>query len=158
MIDPISVIAGATAAYNGIKKACEMGKEISSFTGAISQFAKANADIDFLENKAKNPSLYHKMFSNHQADALDIWSKRQKLKEMRIEIQNHISFVYGPSAWKEILHIEAQQRKEQRELVYAKKEAMDNFINSVLIVAISLIGLAIAGGVIWGVGKAQGKW
>ena len=30
MIDPISVIAGATAAYNGIKKACEMGKEISS--------------------------------------------------------------------------------------------------------------------------------
>ena len=41
MIDPISVIAGATAAYNGIKKACEMGKEISSFTGAISKFAKA---------------------------------------------------------------------------------------------------------------------
>ena len=37
MIDPISVIAGATAAYNGIKKACEMGKEISSFTGAISE-------------------------------------------------------------------------------------------------------------------------
>ena len=87
MIDPISCIAGATAAYNGIKKACEMGKEISSFTGAISKFAKASSDIDFLEQKAKNPSLYHKLFSNHQADALDIWSKRQKLKEMRAEIQ-----------------------------------------------------------------------
>ena len=49
MLDPVSAIAGATAAYNGIKKAVEVGKEISSFTGAISQFAKASSDIDFLE-------------------------------------------------------------------------------------------------------------
>ena len=158
MIDPVSAIALATSAYKGIKKACEVGKEISSFTGAISQFAKASSDIDFLEQKSKKPPLY-KMFSDtHQADALEIWTQRQKLKEMRIEIQNHISFVYGPSAWKEILHIEAKQRKQQRELVYAKKEAMDNFVNAVLIISISLIGLAIAGGVIWGIGKAQGKW
>tara|TARA_R110001606_G_C15271710_1_gene639558 strand:+ start:54 stop:530 length:477 start_codon:yes stop_codon:yes gene_type:complete len=158
MIDPISCIAGATAAYNGIKKACEMGKEISSFTGAISKFAKASSDIDFLEQKAKNPSLYHKLFSNHQADALDIWSKRQKLKEMRAEIQNHISFVYGPSAWKEILRIEAQQRKQQRALVYAKQEFKDNLINGILITLIISVGLAIAGGVIWFIGNAQGKW
>ena len=158
MIDPISCIAGATAAYNGIKKACEMGKEISSFTGAISKFAKASSDIDFLEQKAKNPSLYHKLFSNHQADALDIWSKRQKLKEMRTEIQNHISFVYGPSAWKEILKIEAQQRKQQRALVYAKQEFKDNLINGILITLIISVGLAIAGGVIWFIGNAQGKW
>ena len=133
MIDPISVIAGATAAYNGIKKACEMGKEISSFTGAISQFAKANSDIDFLEKKSKNPSLYHKMFSNHQADALEIWTQRQKLKEMRIEIQNHISFVYGPSAWKEILRIEAEQRKQQRALVYAKKRLWTTLLTELLL-------------------------
>ena len=158
MIDPITVIAGATAAYNGIKKACEMGKEISSFTGAISQFAKANADIDFLEQKSKNPSLYHKMFSSHQADALEIWSQKQKLKEMRTEVQNHISFVYGPSAWKEILRIEAEQRKQQRALVYAKQEAIDNFVNTVLITVMGLVGLGVMSGIIWGVGKAQGKW
>ena len=158
MIDPISCIAVATAAYNGIKKACEMGKEISSFTGAISKFAKASSDIDFLEQKTKNPSLYHKLFSNHQADALDIWSKRQKLKEMRAEIQNHISFVYGPSAWKEILRIEAQQRKQQRALVYAKQEFKDNLINGILITLIISVGLAIVGGVIWFIGNAQGKW
>jgi len=158
MIDPISCIAGATAAYNGIKKACEMGKEISSFTGAISKFAKASSDIDFLEQKAKNPSLYHKLFSNHQADALEIWSQKQKLKEMRTEVQNHISFVYGPSAWKEILRIEAQQRKQQRALVYAKQEFKDNLINGILITLIISVGLALAGGFIWFIGNAQGKW
>ena len=158
MIDPISVIAGATAAYNGIKKACEMGKEISSFTGAISQFAKANADIDFLEQKTKNPSLYHKMFSSHQADALEIWSQKQKLKEMRTEVQNHISFVYGPSAWKEIVRIEAQQRKQQRALVYERQEFIDNLINGIIITIITVIGLGICGVVIYFVGKSQGKW
>ena len=54
-MDPISCITLATTAYRGIKKAVEVGKEISSFTGAISKFAKANADIDFLEQKTKNP-------------------------------------------------------------------------------------------------------
>ena len=59
MLDPVSAIALATSAYRGIKKACEVGKEISSFTGAISQFAKAASDIDFLEQKAQKPCLLY---------------------------------------------------------------------------------------------------
>jgi len=158
MIDPISCIAAATAGYNGIKKAVEVGREIYSFTGAISQFAKASSDIDFLEKQSKNPSLYHKLFSNTEANALDIWSQKQKLKEMRTELQNHISFVYGPSAWKEILKIEADQRKQQRALVYAKKEAIDNLINTTIIIVFGLIGASILGGILWFIGKSQGKW
>jgi len=157
MIDPISAITLATSAYKGIKKAVEVGKEISSFTGAISQFAKASSDIDFLEQKSKKPPLY-KMFSDNQSNALEIWTQKQKLREMREELKTHISWTYGPSAWREIVAIEAQQRKEQRELVYAKKEAMDNLINGILITLIILTGLAIAGGVIWFIGNAQGRW
>ena len=157
MIDPISAITLATSAYKGIKKAVEVGKEISSFTGAISQFAKASSDIDFLEQKSKKPPLY-KIFSDNQSHALEIWTQKQKLKEMREELKDYISFVYGPSAWREIVAIEAQQRKEQRELVYAKKEAIDNLINGILITLIISVGLAIAGVVIWFVGSQQGKW
>jgi len=157
MIDPISAITLATSAYKGIKKAVEVGKEISSFTGAISQFAKASSDIDFLEQKSKKPPLY-KMFSDNQSNALEIWTQKQKLREMREELKTHISWTYGPSAWREIVAIEAQQRKEQRELVYAKKEAMDNLINGILITLIISVGLAIAGGVVWFIGNAQGRW
>jgi len=158
MLDPVSAIALATSAYKGIKKAVEVGKEISSFTGAISQFAKASSDIDFLEKKSQKPSLYHKLFSNTEATALDIWSAKQKLKEQRTEIQNHISFVYGPSAWKEIVRIEAEQRKRQRALVYERQEFIDNLINGIIITIITVIGLGICGVVIYFVGKSQGKW
>jgi hypothetical protein len=157
MIDPISAITLATSAYKGIKKACEVGKEISSFTGAISQFAKASADIDFLEQKSKKPPLY-KMFSDNQSHALEIWTQKQRLREMREELKTFVSWTYGPSAWREIVAIEAQQRKEQRDLVYAKKEAIDNLINGIIITLIISVGLAIAGGVIWFVGRSQGKW
>ena len=157
MIDPISAITLATSAYKGIKKAVEVGKEISSFTGAISQFAKASSDIDFLEQKSKKPPLY-KMFSDNQSNALEVWTQKQKLREMREELKTHISWTYGPSAWREIVAIEAQQRKEQRELVYAKKEAIDNLINAIVVTIICLIGVAIAGGVIYFIGKQQGKW
>jgi|TARA_B110000967_G_C18869169_1_gene554412 transposase len=157
MIDPISAITLATSAYKGIKKAVEVGKEISSFTGAISQFAKASSDIDFLEQKSKKPPLY-KMFSDTQSNALEIWTQKQKLKEMREELKTHISWTYGPSAWREIVAIEAQQRKEQRDLVYAKQEAIENLINAVVITIICVTGLGIAVGVIYFIGKQQGKW
>jgi len=157
-MDPFTILAGATSAYKGIKKAVEVGKEISSFSGAISQFAKASADIDFLEKKSQKPSLYHKLFSNTEATALDIWSAKRKLDEHRTELKNHISFVYGPSAWKEIVRIEAQQRKQQRALVYERKEFIDNCINAVVITVISLIGLSLGGVSIYFIGNLQGKW
>jgi len=77
---------------------------------------------------------------------------------MREELKEYISFVYGPSAWREIVAIEAQQRKEQRELVYAKKEAVDALINGIIITIICLTGLGIAAAAIYFVGKQQGKW
>ena len=51
-----------------------------------------------------------------------------------------------------------QQRKEQKELVYAKREAIDNLINGIIITIICSIGIAIAATVIYFVGKQQGKW
>jgi hypothetical protein len=104
MIDPFTAMAAATTAYNGIKKAVAVGREISAMTGAVSQWSKAVSDLDFLEEKAKNPPMY-KMFSDTQSNALEIWSQKQKLKEMREELKSHISWTYGPSAWDEIVRL-----------------------------------------------------
>ena len=157
MIDPFTAMAAATAAFNGIKKAVAVGKDISSMSSTLSSWSKAVSDLDFLEQKAQKPPMY-KMFSDTQSNALEIWSQKQKLKEMREELRSHISFVYGPSAWDEIVRIEAQQRKEQRQAVYDKQEAIDNLIN---IAVIGLVVLAGIGGIIvtmYLVGAKQDKW
>tara|TARA_R110002153_G_scaffold79825_1_gene203444 strand:+ start:15330 stop:15803 length:474 start_codon:yes stop_codon:yes gene_type:complete len=157
MIDPFTAMAAATTAYKGIKKAVEVGREISGMAGSISQWSKAVSDLDFLEEKAKNPPLY-KMFNDNQATALDIWSQKQKIKEMREEIKAHISWTYGPSAWDEIVRIEAQQRKEQRELVYKKQEFIDNCINWAVGIVVALAGAGSLIVAMYFLGVKQGKW
>jgi|TARA_R110000822_G_scaffold10381_6_gene39454 hypothetical protein len=156
-MDPFTAMAAATTAYKGIKKAVEVGREISSMGSTLSQWSKAVSDLDFLEQKAQKPPMY-KMFSDTQANALEVWTQKQKLKEMREELRSYISFVYGPSAWDEIVRIEAQQRKEQRDLVYKKKEFIDNIINGVLLGALVLAGLGATLVVLYLIGAKQGKW
>ena len=43
---------------------------------------------------------------------------KKKAQEMREELRQYISLYYGPSAWDEIIRIEAQMRKDQKEAVY----------------------------------------
>jgi len=156
-MDPFTAMAAASAAFKGIKKAVEVGKEISSMGSTLSSWSKAVSDLDFLEQKAQKPPMY-KMFSDTQSNALELWSHKQKIKEMREELRSHISFVYGPSAWEEIVRIEAQQRKEQRELVYKKQEALDNLINGVIIGVIVLAGVGCIIAAMYLIGAKQGKW
>jgi hypothetical protein len=156
-MDPFTAMAAATAAFKGIKKAVDVGKDISSMGQTLSQWSKAVSDLDFLEKKAQKPPMY-KMFSDTQANALEIWTQKQKLKEMREELKEYISFVYGPSAWKEIVRIEGQQRKAQRDAVYAQKEFIDNCINGVIIGLMLLAGVGALLVVLYLVGAKQGKW
>jgi hypothetical protein len=113
--------------------------------------------MDFLEQKSKKPPMY-KMFTDTQASALDIWTKKQKLKEMREELRAHISWTYGPSAWDEIVKIEAEQRKAQREAVYAKQELKQKIIDITLGVLILSTAVGIFALVIYYLGKSEGKW
>tara|TARA_R110000787_G_scaffold38731_2_gene97380 strand:- start:57 stop:530 length:474 start_codon:yes stop_codon:yes gene_type:complete len=157
MIDPISAMAAASAAYSGIKKAVSVGREISGMAGTISQWSKACSDLDFLDQKAQKPPMY-KMFSDTQATALDIWSQKKRLAEMREDLRAHISWTYGPSAWDEIVRIEAQQRKEQRELVYKKQEFVDNCINWAVGLLAVFAGAGILAVAVYLIGAKQGKW
>ena len=157
MIDPISAMAAASAAYSGIKKAVSVGREISGMAGTISQWSKACSDLDFLDQKAQKPPMY-KMFSDTQATALDIWSQKKRLAEMREDLRAHISWTYGPSAWDEIVRIEAQQRKEQRELVYKKQEFIDNCINWAVGLLAVFAGAGILAVAVYLIGANQGKW
>ena len=138
-MDPISAIAAATAAFQGIKKAVDVGRDISGMAGTVGQWSKAMSDLDYMEQRALNPPAY-KMFSDTQSDALELWAHKQKAKEMRQELKDHISWTYGPSAWEEIVKMEGEQRKRQKELVYRKQEFIDNCVNTLI------IGLLLLGG------------
>ena len=127
MIDPVTAIAGATAAYNGIKKAIGVGKELHDMAGTLSQWAGAMSDLDFSHNQAENPPMFKKIFgaSKVEQSALEAWGHKQKAKEMREELRSHISLFYGPSAWDEIVRIEGDMRPEEDLSEKKKTELVD---------------------------------
>ena len=157
MIDPITAVGLATSAFNILKQGISAGKDIQEMSGALSKWGSAFSDFQYAEDKSKNPPFY-KMMSDNSANAIEIFAQKKKMESMRKEIKDHISWTYGPSAWEEVLSIEAEMRKIRKEEAYKKQEFLDNAINGVVGAAIFLTAAA---GVVTGfyyLGKYQGKW
>lgn len=158
MIDPATAIGMATVAFQSVKKAVAVGKEISELSGDLSQFGKAISDLNYLGDKAKDPPLWKKLDPKFDTTAIEIWAAQQKAEQMREELRQHISLYYGPSAWERIVQIEAEQRKMQKEAVYRRQEKIDNLINTCLMIGLFILSV---GGVVlfvYFMGKAKGKW
>ena len=160
MIDPVTAIAGATAAYNGLKKAIAVGKDIHEMGSTLNQWAGCMSDLDFAHRQAENPPMFKKVFGASQVEqnALEVWGHKQKAKEMREELKSHISLFYGPSAWKEIVHIEAQMRKERKEAIYKAQERKQLIIEWIVGIALATGMSVVVGFIIYLIGVSQGAW
>ena len=157
MIDPISAVGLATSAFNAIKHGISVGRDIQDMTGQLSQWGKAFSDFNYAEEKSKNPPWYSFKGSDEET-ALQIFAQKKKMENMRKEIKNFISWNYGPSAWDEVLAIEAKMRKQRKEELYRKEELKRQIIEWVVGILVTLIGAAILAFIFWFIGKEQGRW
>ena len=160
MIDPVSAVAMATAAYRGIKSAIDTGKNLHDMAGTLSQWAGAMSDLDFSHKQAQNPPMFKKLFGASQIEqnALEIWGHKQKAKEMREEMKTHISFYYGPSAWDEIVRIEGEMRKERAREVYAAEERKQLIVEWIVGLLAAGVGGSILFVMIYFAGAWYGSW
>ncbi len=158
-MDPVSCVALATGAYKTLRAAISTGKDIQDMTGTLAQWGKAFSDFNNLEEREKNPPFWKKTFKGSDEEtALEIFANKKKMEQMRAEIKDHISFTYGPSAWKEVLAIEARMRKQRKDELYKKQAQIDAAINF----AIGAVIFCISGGLLfllfYILGKWQGRW
>jgi hypothetical protein len=132
-MDPISIIAAATTAFNALKKGIEIGRELQDMGGQLSQWASAISDLEFLERRVQNPPWYKAFSSSVQAEAIEIFAAKHKAQAMRDELKQYVQFSHGQSAWNELLAIEAKIRVQRQEHEYRKQEIKDNIISGVLL-------------------------
>jgi hypothetical protein len=157
MIDPITAVGIATSAFNAIKKGIAVGRDLQDMTGQLSQWGKAFSDFNYAEEKSKNPPWYSFKGSDEET-ALQIFAQKKKMENMRNEIKAFISWNYGPSAWEEVLAIEARMRKQRKEELYRKEELKRKIIEWTVGIFAALVGLVTMGFVLWLIGKGQGRW
>ena len=123
MFDPVSIgvaMSTASAAFGGIKKAFQAGRDIESMTQDLSRWMGAVSDVDNAAKTAKNPGVFKKVFGGGsvEQEAIEAFAAKKKLEEQRYELKQFLMFTHGSASWEELLRMEGQIRKRRQKEIY----------------------------------------
>ena len=135
MIDPVTAIAGATAAFNAIKSGFSVGRDIESMAGDLGRWMNCISDLKKSEEMNKKPPLFKKLFQagSVEEEALQIFMAKKKAEDMREQLRQIIVMTRGPSAWDELIKTEADIRKKRQKLIYEQQERRQRLIEGIAI-------------------------
>ena len=150
MLDPVTLsaaVTGATTAYNAIKKAIMVGKEIEDMSSELSRWMTAVSDVDNVHRNANSPSTLDRIFNGSiEQVAIESFSAKKKLAKQREELRNFLVANYGTTAWDDLIREEGRIRKARQEAVYARQERNKQVRDYTIIGVTSLVGF---GSVVW---------
>jgi len=149
MIDPITAISAATAAFGYLKRGIAVGKDLQDMGGQLSKWAGAIADLDFADRQNQKPPWYKALGGGVEAQAMEIFAAKQKAASMRQELKDYISVMYGPSKWQEILEIEADLRKQKREHEHRRMEIKQAIIEWTMGIVVFVVLIGGLVGFVW---------
>tara|TARA_R100001460_G_scaffold2629_1_gene8389 strand:- start:16902 stop:17363 length:462 start_codon:yes stop_codon:yes gene_type:complete len=142
MIDPLTAFSAVSAASSAISSAIQAGRDISSLSGPISKYAKAEAQLQVGAKRKKN-SLFSKI-GNVEGNAVDEFFKKEEVAETRAKLREMFMLYGKPGQWQRLQAEIARQRKMQMEAIEEeqKRQARNKAIT---IVVFLTIGVAVFG-------------
>ena len=151
MIDPITAISAATAAFNGVRKLVAAGREIEDVVGQLGKWYGAAADLNRAESQRKHPPLFTKLFKGGsiEQEALQIIVHKKKLEEQEKQLQDLLNIRFGFGTWKEMVELRRQIKKEREETIYKQQEAKRAFFENVLLTGLVIVLMSTIGGIAW---------
>mgnify|MGYP001312835688 FL=1 len=147
-MDPITAITAATAAFNTIKKGFEVGREVESMYGDIGRWMTSVEAVEKEAKSAKSRGM------SVEEEALEIFAHQKKVKAMEEELRTFINLSHGPTAWNEVLRIQAEIRKKRKEAILKAKREREQLIMWVLVGVGGLASLWLVFYIVW---KAMGN-
>jgi hypothetical protein len=141
MLDPFTLIAGATALYNGIKGAVDSGHEMMDVAEKVGSLFGRIAQITQLTSGKRNKRLFESQ-AEFEAEAIKLYTLKAKAQQLQLDTRNLFVGAYGIAAWTSIQKEVTEMRKEAaRQAATAMKEAEEN--RKDLIMGAWLIGAVI---------------
>jgi hypothetical protein len=173
MIDPVSAFAVVNAAFNGIKRAVEIGREVQDVYGQLSQWAGAASDLAeaIRQREEHKPGIFEKIgfAKNETAEAFDTMVAKQRLVQMEKDIYQ--MFLYGElqhlgqDGYKEFVQLRRSIKEKREKMIYNQMRRRQQFIkNSVeyglllTVLCLSLAFILWLGIEIYAVGAANERW
>ena len=153
MIDPVTALATATAVFNGIKKAVEIGREAEDVFGQLGKWAGAVADIQEWMGQDKKPPLFKKLTFSKSAtvEAFDAYAAQVKIQEMEKTLYHW--FHYGPlqhlgrEGYIEFIQMRRRVKEQREKMIYEqlrrRKKLIRNASDAGLILVVVGLGAII---------------
>jgi hypothetical protein len=123
MLDPISALGVATAAFKTIKKGFEFGRDVESMYKDIGRWMTANEAITQGHARAKGKGV-----GSIEEEALETFGALKKAKRMEDELRNWLIATHGMNAWNDLLRIQASIRKKRKEEAEKKRRELEQMI------------------------------
>lgn len=158
-MDPITILAATTAAFEGVKKAVELGREVTDVYSQLSQWAGHVGQLkDLIEDQKsqeENPSIWKKItFDNSETRvAFDKFAVEQKIKEMEDEIFH--MFMYGElchlgiDGYRRFKELRKEERERRQRMISNQIKAKKKFVQNVIIYGSVLVGTFLSVWIIW---------
>ena len=151
MLDPVTALATASAAFGVLKKGFQVGRDLEQMAGDLGRWMSAMSDLTEAEKQAKNPPIFKKLVFKGSAEqeAMQIFAAKKKADQMREDLRNYISWTYGKSHWDELVRMEGRIRKERQETIYKQAQRRKKFIEAIAIGFLTLVFSAIVLSFVW---------
>jgi ABC-type transport system involved in cytochrome c biogenesis permease subunit len=145
-MDPITAIGIASTAYSAIKKGFEVGKEVESMAGDLGRWMNAINAVKTSHSKAKG-----RRFGSVEEEALETFAAKKKAEQMENDLRNFIVGQYGVNAWQDIIRIQADLRKKQKEEELRLAAARDELIYNATIVGLIVLFISLIIPIVWAI-------
>lgn len=150
-MDPITLLAAASAAFNGVKKLVEHGRQIEDVFGQLSKWASYTSDLqEWCKQEESKPSIFKKLsFKDDTSEALSVMSIRMKLAQQEKDIREIFQWYGPPDAYEEFIKERRKIKAQREKMIYQQARRRKEFlwfcVNSTVIV----LALAFVGWIAW---------
>ena len=146
-MDPVSLVAIASSTFKGIQVLVNRGAEIEHVAQKLGHWYGLVSDIKEAEKEAENPPLFKKMFDGNSVEeqALNAVIAKKKIEEQEKQVRELITWAYGVETYKEMMQMRKDIRAKRERMIYKQRRRQRRMLDMSAIV----IGLIVAGGVIW---------
>lgn len=158
-MDPVTLLAAVTAAFNGVKKAVEIGREVQDVYSQLSSWAghvgNLQDAIRGIEEGESNPSIWKKITfeKSETAEAFDVYTAKQQLREMEKEIRE--MFLYGElshlgmDGYNEFREMRRAVREKRTKILLDQQQAREDFIDNIKLYTIVGFCVIVGGSTLW---------
>jgi hypothetical protein len=143
-MDPITALTVATTAYNTIKKGIQVGKEIESMSGDLGRWMNAISAVKTSHSKAKG-----RRFGSVEEEALETFAAKKKAEQMENELRNFVIGQHGVNAWQEIIRIQGELRKKQKQAEILAAQKRDELIYNLCMLGLIVLFISLVLPILW---------